>query len=225
MGKIVHKRPVDAPSFIGAMTADANSISNAELADMTRGTVKVGGTSNAPTDLDAKTSGQILVGDATDIASVAVSGDATLSSAGAVTLAETLIKYAAVSIKAAQVKAIRATPIELVAAPAAGKVLEFLSAVLMLDYGSEVFTESSDNLAVKYTNGSGAAASETIESGSFIDAAADTVIKAEAVKDTIMVVAAALVLHNTGDGEIAGNASEDSVLRVKVAYRVHTTGF
>jgi hypothetical protein len=49
---------------------------------MTRGTVKVGGASDAPTDLNAKTNGYILVGDGTDVKSVAVSGDITLTNAG-----------------------------------------------------------------------------------------------------------------------------------------------
>jgi hypothetical protein len=64
-----------------------DAISNAKLANITRGSIKVGGSSDAPTDLDAKTSGQILVGDGTDVASVAVSGDATLASSGALTIA------------------------------------------------------------------------------------------------------------------------------------------
>ena len=71
----------------GALTIAADSVENSMLANMSRGTVKVGGTSNAPTDLDAKTSGQILVGDGTDINSVAVSGDVTLANDGAVTIA------------------------------------------------------------------------------------------------------------------------------------------
>ena len=64
-----------------------DAVTNDKLANITRGSIKVGGASDAPTDLDAKTSGNILVGDGTDIASVAVSGDATLSSAGAFTIA------------------------------------------------------------------------------------------------------------------------------------------
>lgn len=77
---------LDDASILTATIAD-NNVTNAKLADIARGSVKVGGTSNAPTDLDAKTSGRILVGDGTDIASVAVSGDATLASTGALTLA------------------------------------------------------------------------------------------------------------------------------------------
>ena len=76
----------------GAVTIAADSVSNSMLENMTRGTVKVGGGSNAPTDLDAKTDGQILVGDGTDIASVAVSGDVTLSNTGAVTIAANAVE-------------------------------------------------------------------------------------------------------------------------------------
>jgi len=71
-----------------------DAVTNAKLANITRGSVKVGGASDAPTDLDAKTSGNILVGDGTDIASVAVSGDATLSSAGALTIANSAVTTA-----------------------------------------------------------------------------------------------------------------------------------
>ena len=71
----------------GAMTIANDAVDNNKLANIARGSVKVGGTGNAPTDLDAKTSGQILIGDGTDIASVAISGDVSLASNGAVTIA------------------------------------------------------------------------------------------------------------------------------------------
>jgi len=53
---------------------------------LARGSVVVGNASGVGSALNAKTSGKILVGDGTDLASVAVSGDASLSSAGAVTV-------------------------------------------------------------------------------------------------------------------------------------------
>jgi hypothetical protein len=76
---------LEADSVVTTAIADDN-VTNDKLANMTRGTIKVGGTANAPTDLDAKTSGQILVGDGTDVASVAVSGDLTLASTGVATI-------------------------------------------------------------------------------------------------------------------------------------------
>ena len=86
---------------VGAFTIANDAVSNTKLANIAQGSVKVGGGSNAPTDLDAKTSGQILVGDGTDIVSVAVSGDVTLASNGAVTIGNDKIDsqhYAAASI-------------------------------------------------------------------------------------------------------------------------------
>ena len=70
----------------GALTIAADSVENSMLANIARGSVKVGGGSNAPTDLDAKGDGKILVGDGTDINSVAVSGDVALANDGAVTI-------------------------------------------------------------------------------------------------------------------------------------------
>jgi len=59
-----------------------DNVTNAKLANITRGSVKTGGAADAPTDLNAKTDKYILIGDGTDIASVAVSGDVTISNAG-----------------------------------------------------------------------------------------------------------------------------------------------
>jgi hypothetical protein len=137
------------------------------------------------------------------------------------------VRVAEVDLTNTNVLALRATPIELVAAPGAGYVLEFISAVLFFDY-TAAYTESADNLAVRYTDGSGVVVSVAIEATGFVDATADTFTNAIAIKDTITAKTGcdnkALVLHNTGDGEYGGgNAS--NVLRVKTSYRVHTAGW
>jgi hypothetical protein len=138
----------------------------------------------------------------------------------------TTIQYAEVALTAAQIKALRATPVTLVAQPGAGKILEFLSAHLYLDATATAFTESADNMAVKYTDGSGEAASQTIEATGFIDQTGDTMTTAWGKIDAIVAKAGcenqALVLHNTGDGEYATGTG---TMRVKVAYRVHTSGW
>ena len=69
------------------MTITADAVSLEKMANITRGSIIVGGANNAPTLLDAKTSGRILVGDDTDLASVEVSGDATLAANGTLTIA------------------------------------------------------------------------------------------------------------------------------------------
>ncbi len=138
----------------------------------------------------------------------------------------TVLRYATVTLTNSNIKNLRATPITLVAAPGAGKWVEFISGWLALDYGSNALTESSDNLAVKYVDGSGAAASQTIEATNFIDATADTHTNILPKIDTIVASAnlinKALVLHNTGDGEYGGNAANDTVAKAYVCYRVHT---
>jgi hypothetical protein len=138
------------------------------------------------------------------------------------------LKFADVLVANADIKALRATPKTLVPAPGAGKVLEFMSAVLQLKAGTNVLTEGTANLAVKYQNAAGVQVSQTIETTGFIDQAADTVtyglVKLDPITARTGCENQPLVLHNLGAGEIAGNAANDALLRVKVAYRVHTLG-
>lgn len=137
------------------------------------------------------------------------------------------IQYAEVSLTDANMVALRATPITLVAAPGAGKMIEFVSAELFFDY-TGAYTETADNMAIKYNNGSGTAVSETIEATGFVDATADVAIRVAPATSAVITKAnsenLALVLHNTGDGEYGGGNASNAV-RVKVAYRVHATGF
>jgi archaellum component FlaF (FlaF/FlaG flagellin family) len=67
---------------LGETTIGVDKVANTMLENMTRGTVKVGGVADAPTDLDAKGDAQILIGDATDVKSVAVTGDVTIDNLG-----------------------------------------------------------------------------------------------------------------------------------------------
>jgi hypothetical protein len=138
---------------------------------------------------------------------------------------EGVIQYADISLTNANIIALRATPISMVAAQGAGTVILFRGALLKLVYGgTNVFTESADNLAIRVTDGSGAIVSQSIESTGFIDQSATTYSSAEPKVDAIIVGSAAenkaLVLHNTGDGEIAGNAGADNTMEVRVFYQV-----
>jgi hypothetical protein len=135
--------------------------------------------------------------------------------------------YTTVSITNTEFLALRATPKEIVAAPGAGNIIEFIAAEILIDY-TAAYTETDDNLAFKYENGSGQAASETVECTGFVDATADSIMPAKPVTSAVILASAgvnkALVLHNTGNGEFgAGNAA--NVIRVKIAYRIHATSF
>jgi hypothetical protein len=137
-----------------------------------------------------------------------------------------LINVATVTVTNAQLKALRAAPKTLVAAPGAGKVLEFISATIKNNGGANAITETADNMAVKFTDGSGAQVSQDIEATGFIDQTAATITNAIRKVDSIVAYASAankaLVLHNTGDGEYGGNAAADVTLTIDIAYRVHT---
>lgn len=189
-------------------------------------------TDDLQTEIDAIETGAGLDTDGTYISPSGTNYiDAATSLANADVLLDTQLKVVAdlepttakITITAAEVKALKATPIELVAAQGADTFIEFISAVLVLKYGSEVFTESADNLAIEYDDGSGLAIVPTIEATGFIDQAADTLTNAIPVLDSIAANAAVLnkniaILNN--NDEFAGNASNDSVLEVHVTYRV-----
>ncbi len=138
---------------------------------------------------------------------------------------ESVIKVQIVNLTNDNIKHLRGTPKVLIAAPGATKSVEFISAQLLLDAGTNVLTESADNLAIRYTDGSGVIVSETVEMTGFIDQAADTLTNAIPKKDAIVAAAGilnqAVVLHNTGDGEFAGNAANDATVKVRIAYRIH----
>ena len=139
-------------------------------------------------------------------------------------IAEGFQLYADVTLTSAQVKALETTQIELVAAPGAGNVLAFKGALLKLDYGgTNAFTESGDNLGIKYTDDSGVQVCTTIEMTGFIDATADTYTNAVPSADAIVAAAGAenqaLVLDNLGSA-IAGNAANDNALVVRCFYQI-----
>ena len=134
------------------------------------------------------------------------------------------IYTAVVDCNAAEVNALAATQIELVAAQGAGTLIEFVGATLILDVTAQYDDAAGDgDLQICYTDGDGTAVSAAIEADAFIDAAADAVTFAIPVADPITAASAcvnkALVLDNDGD-EFTGGTGE---LRVIITYRVHTS--
>ncbi len=96
----------------------------------------------------AKTAGQILVGDGTDITSVALSGDGTLSSAGALTLADPMHIYSAtVNLTAAQIAAVNNGYTLVAGVP--GRLLLLDELVIKYTWGTADFT-TDVNLNVRY---------------------------------------------------------------------------
>ena len=132
-----------------------------------------------------------------------------------------------VQITNAQIKALRASPKELVAAPGAGWFLELRKAILCLNYGSNVLTESADNMVIEY--GGGQDITGAIEATGFIDATGDSYCTVYPAAIPVAAKAAienrAIQLFNTGDGEYAGNAGLDTTMTVIVEYWVHKSPF
>ncbi len=132
-----------------------------------------------------------------------------------------------VTITQTQLVNLRATPVALVAAPGATKVLHFIAAYLELVYaGTGNNTESAANLEIRYTDGSGAQVAETIEATGFIDQTASTNTNARTKLDAIVTAAGstnqALVIRNNGAAEYGTTGgTPTSVLKVKVIYAVH----
>lgn len=130
-----------------------------------------------------------------------------------------IIKHARVHLTAAQIKALRATPITLVPA-VTGKRLAVLGAFAKLTAGTNVLSESEDNLAIRYAGSTVDLA--TIETTGFIDQAANTcaaAVIASGIVASSAAVAKALVITNNGDGEIGGNAAGDAALDVDIFYQ------
>jgi hypothetical protein len=150
------------------------------------------------------------------------SGTSTFSGAttftGATTIAgQGLVQVTVTALTDAQVLALRAAPITVVAAPGAGFFTEVVGGHITFDY-TAAYTETDDDLALKYTNGSGVACSETIP-GEFLEATADAA--QTIVPITALAVAnAAIVIHNTGAEEFGGGNAAN-VVTVTVRHRTN----
>lgn len=134
-----------------------------------------------------------------------------------------IIQYAEVEITAAEILALFTTPKELVAAPGAGKILEFISAWLFLDFNTTPYTIGSATvLQVKETDADGVGVSQEELADGFLSESEDklsSVMRLEA-SGYDHVANAPLVLTLA----VANVTAGDSPIHVKVAYRVHKTG-
>ena len=135
---------------------------------------------------------------------------------------QSAIQYAEVEISAAEILDIFTTPKTLVAAPGAGKLLEFISLVLAYDYNTTVYTiGAATDLQVKYTDAAGVAVSTTQAVTGMLDQATDQLRALDKLEVSVTpVVNTALVLTLAGANPTLG----DSPIHGKVAYRVHATG-
>lgn len=144
---------------------------------------------------------------------------------GSLSLTDCKMASSVVTLTTAQVNALRATPITLVAAQGANTIIEFVSAVLMYDYATAAFTVGADeDFVIEYADGTDVSGS--IETTGFLDQVDDEVRyvpSAVAVNtDLEPCINQALRIFNTGSGETTGGGGE---VDVRLVYRVHKTGF
>ncbi len=114
--------------------------------------------------------GYIWVGNASNAATaVLLSGDATITNAGVMTLADTVLRKATVTITAAQFNGMYASPKLLVAAPGANKLIVLDKVQLLMTYGTAAYA-AGGVAAVQYdstANGAGVIASTTLAAATF----------------------------------------------------------
>ncbi len=137
-------------------------------------------------------------------------------------LYEALIRYAEVEISSDDIKALFTTAKELVVAPGASKVLEFISLLLAYDAGATPYTVTgATDLEVKITDKTGAAVSTTQAVAGMIDQSTNQLRALDKLEASVTPVDnAPLCLALGGADPTAG----DGVIHAKVAYRVHETG-
>lgn len=127
----------------------------------------------------------------------------------------------------AQIKALRASPVTVIAAPGAGAVIKVDSYLLALKAGTNVLTESTANIDVRYV-GVASPVLSTAEMTGFIDQAADTITQGIVAQDKIISKANSqnkgVELFNNGAGEFGGNAAADALLYYRIWYQIVPTG-
>lgn len=146
-----------------------------------RGYMIRGGVNGVLEGFNAATSGNLLIGDGTDIRSVAMSGGGSINSGGVFALVDGTVTPAKLSfsltsylevtrtLTSAEILALRTTPIEIISAPGPNKYLELISASACLNYNTATYNAGADLLNLEI-NGVALWAF----SNAFVEATADT---------------------------------------------------
>lgn len=180
------------------------------------------------------TKGDIIAFDGTNNVRVSVgsNGKILTSSSGtssgvayATTTANPTLLSSSTVVTASQVLAMKATPIQVLAAQGAGVYAVPLLAILKMTYGGNNPFTNAQNIALKYTTGGGATAIGTMTGAGFIDASANKYQLGEIAVTSLTVALAensAIFVYNAGASEITGNASLDNSLTVVLLYKILT---
>lgn len=143
------------------------------------------------------------------------------------------LRATTLAITNAQAKAIRATPLTLVAAPGVGRIIWPLSCYIGLIYGgTNAFTSAANDVfGLKFKDGT-TASLMTGGVQAFVQATTSALsrfVEAVAAGATVNISKAnadnqPLVLHNITASEIAGNAAADNTFTVNLTYLILPSG-
>lgn len=134
-------------------------------------------------------------------------------SSGTDDMEDSHLRTVEVALTSAQILALNATPVELVAAPGAGKVLHYLGATFIHDYGG---TQYANGAVLIVKQGSVAVSADVL--AATLTAAADVITSN--IPITGVATANTALTLTTATAFITGTG----VLRVKVVYAIWDTG-
>ena len=123
-----------------------------------------------------------------------------------------------VSLTSTQIRAMNGTPIELVAAPGPGKIIEFVSAVLFLDHDGGSNYAGGDGIVVRSSSTTHIVVSGSLASSNSINLGHDNYAMIEALNAAVMLAAdvdEALELYAGAD-----HTTGTSTARIKITYRI-----
>lgn len=125
-----------------------------------------------------------------------------------------------VILTTAQLLALKATPIELIPAPAAGKAIHLIGGVVTYNKGTTAFTvgNTDENLELGYDTGTTSVA--VVETTGLIDQAASKSVTIATVKDIVVLAAKSLKAANFGTAEWTAGAT--STVKLNLLYDIVT---
>lgn len=206
-GKILQSNSAAAPSYSTPTYPSASGTSRTIL--VSDGTNNIYSTETWATP---STSGNVLTSDGTN-----------WTSATAIILTKT------VTLTSAQIKAIRATPIEIIAAPGSGKGIMVYSAAAKLNYGgTNVFVAgAAQTIALFYNNSTGSSIGQSPVSNAMITASVNQFAVVTQSQNLSAQSAGSidnvnLAAKNTVATEITGNAAGNNTIDIIVTYTIFT---
>ena len=134
--------------------------------------------------------------------------------------------YVTVTLTSAQIKALHATPITIIPAPAAGQMILVNQAVGQLNYGgSNAFVNAGgQNISLYFGNSTNSLASNPLMTYAQIVATSNQIAAPAGVANgpSTSILATAIVASQPSATEISGNAANDNTIKVDVWYQIIT---